>query len=342
MGQTRAPEGRLTTLLGDAVDAYLVHRRTSFRPNSAKASEQALRKFLLVVGNIQTRNLGPEHGERYQTWLLAKGYKPNSVNNYLSQVSQFGKWAAARRLLRPGAGPTATVRIKQVSLPPRLRIPASDFDRVLDLAPRPDVRILLAMGLYLFLRSGEVLERRVGDLDLDRDELRVYVRKSDVYDTMPICAELHDELERWLKIYAEDIGRPLRHDDYLIPAHRPTGFHDPRSEQHARYQPGRMICQPSRLIKDALNIAGYPIRDDDGKTTREGMHTLRRSGARAYYDELIRSGKVRDDILRMIMSMLHHRSIVVTERYLGLEGDRERRDIRIRGQRMFAPKEETE
>lgn len=336
----RPPRGlglhAMTSTLSEAVDAYVAYRRVAFKPNSAKASEQALRKFLLVVGNIQTRSLGPEHGERFQSHLMTRGYAPNSVNNYLSQVSQFSKWAAARRLLRPGSGPTATIRISKVALPPRLRIPASEFPRVLDSAERPDIRILLALGLYLFARSGEILERKVGDVSLERDEINVYVRKSNIYDVMPICLELHEELERWFAVYEADLGRPLRPDDYLVPAHRPTGWYD-LDRNSKRYNPGRMVCQPSRLIHSALTSAGYPVRDEKtGKTNREGVHTLRRSGARAYYDELIETGKVRDDVLRMIMALLHHRSVVVTERYLGLEADRERRDLRVRGQRMFS------
>ena len=52
----------------------------------------------------------------------------------------------------------------------------------------------------------------------------VYVRKSNIYDVMPICLELHEELERWFAVYEADLRR-LRPDDYLVPAHR-TGWYD--------------------------------------------------------------------------------------------------------------------
>ena len=44
---------------------------------------------------------------------------------------------------------------------------------------------------------------------------------------------------------------------------------------------------------------------------------------------------VRDDILRQVMAMLHHSSVSITEHYLGLEADREKR-LRLKGP-MFAP-----
>ena len=65
------------------------------------------------------------------------------------------------------------------------------------------------------------------------------------------------------------------------------------------------------------------------------MHTLRRSGARAYFEQLLEEGSIRDGVLRQIMAMLHHKSVLMTERYLGLDADREKRDVHLRGRRMF-------
>ena len=321
--------------LSDAIDSYLEHHRIAYSKATTRGTEQALRKFLTVVGNIQMRSLGPEHGERFQSWLVHKGYAANSINTYISGVSRFSTWAAARRMLRPGSGPMATTRYARVVPKARLRIPATDFPRVLDVAFRADVRMMLALGFYLFLRHSDMTGIRVGDVSLSEGEVRLVIRKTSGYDVMPICSELDAEIRRWYIVYQADLGRPLRREDFLIPAHlrvptwvvRETGL----------YNPTRPVHNSSRLIQRSLERAGYAVADEHGKTTREGMHTLRRSGARAYYEELLRNGGQRDDILRQVMAMLHHSSVSITEHYLGLEADREKRDLRLKGKPMFAP-----
>ena len=75
-----------------------------------------------------------------------------------------------------------------------------------------------------------------------------------------------------------------------------------------------------------LDRAGYPI-------AKEGGHTLRRSGARAYYDELCEDGY--DGALRRVQSMLDHSTTIVTEGYLGLGLDKEARNKALKGQPMF-------
>jgi integrase len=328
----------MTVLLSDCVDEWIAMRKVTYAKNTAKANEQALRRFLSVVGNLQMRHLGPEHGERYQSWMIAKGLAPNSVNNAMSSLAAFTSWCAARKYVSRGTTLTSTTRMLTAPVPPRLRIKARDFPRVLDACPRPDIRAMMALGFYLFLRAGEMRNLRVGDVDLDAGKVLVFQQKTQRYDEMPLCLELEQELRAWLTIYADDIREtagPLRHTHYLIPAHRSTGWWD-MEKMARRYQPDRPICQPTRFIHEVLEACGYPTRDANGKSNREGMHTLRRSGARAYYEEMVNSGAVRDDVLRQVMAMLHHKSVTVTERYLGLEADIEKRDIRLRGQRMFA------
>ena len=325
----------MSKLLSEAVDDFVAYRRVAFSPNTAKAADQGMRKFLLVIGNVQVRSLGPEHGERFQSWLISRGYKPNSVNNYMSVLATFSTWATARRYLPPSAGLTATVRVIATPAPPRLRIPAREMGRVLDACPRPDIRMMVALGFYLFLRASEMTNLKVGDVDLASGEVQVYVQKGKRYDRMPICWELDQELRSWLTIYATDVERNLLPGDYLVPSHRPTGWWD--ADRTTRcWRPSKPMCQPTRHIHAVLQACGYETRNQDGSSKREGMHTLRRSGARAYYDEMIATGSVRDDVLPQVMAMLHHRSVAVTEHYLGLEADREKRDLRLKGKRMFS------
>lgn len=324
-------------LLSDAIEEYLAYRLVTCSPNTARASGSSLRNFLLVVGNIRTKSLGPEHGERYQSWMAGKGYSPATINLWLGQLSQFSKWATARRMLRPGMHLTGTTRFVRDPKRPRMRVPQRDFARLLDAARRPDVRMLIALGLYLFLRAGEACRIRLSDVNLDAGTVQVFVQKTSMYDSMPICEELDGEIRRWLTSYAEDIRDkhgPLQPNHYLIPA-MPNGGWYLADLPLGRLDPTRPMQQPARFVNRTLVSAGYRITDENGKPTREGMHTLRRSGARAYFDAMLASGDIRDGVLRQVSAMLHHQSVTITERYLGLEADREKRDMHLRGRRMF-------
>jgi hypothetical protein len=50
----------------------------------------------------------------------------------------------------------------------------------------------------------------------------------------------------------------------------------------------------------------------------------------------VETGEVRDGVLRIVSSMLDHRSAQTTEGYLGLEADREKVASLLRGRQMFA------
>lgn len=330
----------MSKLLSDAIDDYTTYRRTAFKRGTALASEQSLRQFLAVTGNVQTRGLEPRHAEKFQTTMLIAGKKPATVNNRMSQLSAFSKWLVAHRQVP--AHFVGTVRMIPVPRTNKLRVPAHDFQRLLDTADRPDRRITMALGLFLFLRGGEMKTLRVGDVRLDEGLVDVVIHKTNGIDEMPICYELDQELRRWFVDYARDIGRPLRGSDFLIPAHRRFPGWLPRPEV-GNYQPEKMVLRPYHHVQSILDASGYPVMEA-GKKSGEGVHTLRRSGARALYDALVdgRLGdaSARDDALRQTMTMLHHSSVTITEGYIGLERDRQKRDKTIKGVR-FLPQAES-
>ena len=325
----------MSKLLSDAVDDYCRYRRTAFKPGTALASEQSLRQFLSIVGNVQTKTLMPRHAERFQTSMLTAGKKPATVNNRMSQLSAFNKWLVANRYTP--AQFTGTTRMIPVPRSTKLRVPVTDFRRLLDTADRPDRRITLALGLFLFLRGGEMQTLRVGDVRLDEGEVDVVIHKTNDADEMPIPYELDQELRRWFMEYSRDIGRALRSSDYLIPAHRRFPGWLPRPDV-GNYQPERMVLRPYHHVQQILEMAGYPVTEG-GKKSGEGVHTLRRSGARAMFDALV-EGRIgdpmaRDDALRQVMAALHHSSQTITEGYIGLERDRQKRNRTMKGVRFL-------
>jgi integrase len=100
------------------------------------------------------------------------------------------------------------------------------------------------------------------------------------------------------------------------------------------YYPDSPVSRPSRRVQAALEAIGMETRNTDGTSKREGSHTLRRSGARALFDQLTLDGGY-DHPLRIVQSMLHHASITQTEVYIGVTADKRTRDEIIRGKPMY-------
>lgn len=125
---------------------------------------------------------------------------------------------------------------------------------------------------------------RVGDVDLHTGLLAVTIAKTAEEDEMPMTMELQNELRRWLTTYASDLGQSIQPSMMLFPARTGPRFtysevegRSLRSTRPASWEPSRPTGAPSQVVQEALRKAGHP-------TKREGVHTIRRSVARAYFD----------------------------------------------------------
>lgn len=357
--------------LSDAIEEFIRHRKANdYADNTVKANTRSLNMLLVEVGNIQVRHFSSVHGDRFRAYLTGKGYKPNSVNLHLDAVSVFIKWAHTRGYLPRGSNPMVNVRRHKPDPDPRQIVEPEDFHRLLDAAHlietdafgRPVLsehggqtitvhgnahdRIIVALGLFLFLRQGEIRTLTVGGVNLDRGEMRVRSHKGKMWDVMPIDRYLAAELRRWLTWYAIDVA--IEHGSMqpgwlLVPRRKA-----PILRQHYGTGRGGQVVQrplgntiptlptaaPHRNVQRTLERFGVPIRDDDGKSLLEGVHTLRRSGARALFNHLTEQ-KGYDGALRQVASMLHHKSTATTERYLQISVDVKMRNDLIRGEDMF-------
>lgn len=331
-----------TVLLSDLVDEFEASLTSnSYSKNTVRNHTRAARELLAHVGNIQVRNVTDRHVDGFFAMRKARLLKPSSLNVELAALRALFKYATMRRYIPANADPTAHRRPFRVLQRERQRIPARDFGRLLDCADNPRDRVLLAIGLYLFLRASEIQQLHVADCDLQRGEMAVEVIKSSKFDPMPICEELDVELRRWLTFYTQHLDRPLRPDDYLVPARlRPQFVKGKMPGWNASMAKGTLELDPTRpagnmpaVVQRALLKFGLDVRDADDKSLSEGVHTLRRSGARALFDSLVQDGY--DGALRTVQSMLHHSTAATTERYLGVQLDKKRRDDIIRGRRMF-------
>lgn len=245
---------------------------------------------------------------------------PASVNMVHSSLSAFFKWCRMRRYMGVDNDPLLGMRYKRVPKKERRRLAIHEFPGLLDAAKDPRDRAACSLGLYLFLRSSEVASLRIRDLDLNTGTIGVTVHKTADYDVMPLSAELDRELRKWITYYQTECG-PLHKDWFLVPAKVQAGFGTHKLNPTAR------ISRPEDIVKTTVGRYGWE------DTHWQGFHLLRASGARAWFDEL--NDHTIDGALKIVQAHLHHTSVTMTERYLGLTADRAKRDRILKGESMF-------
>jgi integrase len=323
--------------LSDAIEDFL--RGMASQDYSKKSVRQyriVLNKFLTVNGNIWCHNITERHVTRHFE-VAARTRKPVSLGVDHSALSRFFEWCRHTRRMGVDTNPMYGRRKPTKVHRERNRIPADDFPRLLDLANESDPRdrALVAILIYTLIRDSEARDLRIRDLKLRTGDLSVRVFKTHLEDTMPICAELDQEMRRWL-IHYESVVGPLEPHYYLLPARDTYPIREKGKIVGRRpglYKPERPMLEAARVITPLLERSGFPTVAPDGSSLREGAHTLRRSGARALFDRLVADGY--DHGLRIVQSMLHHKNQAMTEHYIGVTADRRSRDQIIRGQIMY-------
>lgn len=308
--------------LSDAINLYLQDRRAKGAAKGTLRNQDRYLRYLLAdVGNINTRSLAPRHVDAF--WAAHPNLSPGSKNNARSALESFFKWCRARGHLARDADPLEGVKKFRVDERPRLLIPQSEFSTLIAEQKDPRYRIALALGLYTFAGVSEIGLLRWQD-DLGQ-RLQVYRPKTGMVDEKPICAELREELDRWRLAYAAKMGRPVEPSWYIVPGVVGGQYGPGRKRTPTNLNPVRRASLGS-MFTTILVRAGY-------YQPGEGGHTLRRSGARALYDQLTSVGH--DRAIRIVQAMLGHRSIANTEIYLRLSLDRKVRDDLLSGKKMF-------
>lgn len=310
--------------------------------------EVQIRKLKRTVGDIYCHNITTTH----ITQLLQKERRNSagSFNNTLRVLRSFFEFCRLHSYIPKNLDPVGGIRTQRVGNKVKRYVPASDFPALLDAAKSPRDRILLALGMYLLCRQSEIRYLTLDDVDLERGRILVtIVKKSTDQDLvqvlMPISSELEKELRDWLTIYATMAG-PLQPHWRLVPGtkmmtqrrpHLATGGFSPVPKDQWMSTrvilPENKVDKPEKIAQYALEAIGYSSRGADGKSLYLGMHTLRRSSARAMYDRLSEGGY--DGAIRMVQSFLNHKSIQMTELYIGLTLDDKKRDEMFRGRDMF-------
>lgn len=317
--------------LSDAIDGYMAHLEAKGRTrNTIKNHRQPLNKALEVWGNIYVASITPQH---IDSLFAAGGWGASTRNLYLSMLrGGFFAWCRRFKYLPRHYDPTDGWDNARVERRPKLWIGPEEFANLLEVCDNPRDRAVIALGLFTFCRGSEISSLTIGDLDFDNHYVRIHRHKTKEWDELPMSKELEDELSRWLAEYRRQAGS-LQNGWYLVPARsalpmafdfdlkklQPTG-------QPARLKPTTQLGKPYDCVKRALARIGH---DEKGN----GAHVLRRSGARALFQRLRVEGY--DSALRRTSAMLGHKSVTVTEVYLGLELEKQQRNELIAGKVMF-------
>lgn len=319
--------------LSNAVDAYILSRETAgYAPNTIRNNRSHLWALIDTVGDIPVTHITIPTMEK--AWrALGEGRSNATLIQHLATYNKFFSWCAGRNIVgTTWPNPCKDIRSPKTQKRERFRVPVTDFNHLLDCAYDPRDRGILAIAITLMLRQSEIATLTVGDVNLADGEITVVIHKTNTSDTMPIPAELDTELRRWLTHYTNKVG-PLADDMYLFPSRWIEKFQKDHlgrfvfDEESHYYRPYNHATRIEDVATKAMTAAGYTL----GKW--EGMHTLRRSAARALFDRLVDDGY--DGAIRMVQAMLHHSTITTTEKYIGLTLDKKRRDDILRGQTMY-------
>lgn len=314
---------KITPALTVALEEYLELRQTYAAKTTMVNDRALLRKFCREIGDMQVHQLTPRKVELWAAKEAAR-QKASSYNKELTRVRGFLAFCTRRGWL--DTDPLGEVRPRTVMKKEHLRLSPAELLELPRHADNLRDQTLIVLANNTALRAAEITALRIRDVDLANLSLKVTVTKSSLQDVMPITAELAAALREWLAHYAGKHG-PLAPDWYLLPA-RGTGrdrwIKGERHHIHGDLRPDQPILKPAILIQRALRAAGHVIEPG------EGIHTIRRSVARAFFDHNVQRGY--DAALRATSALLHHSSTQVTEVYLGLRSEKLHRDEVLRGQ----------
>lgn len=319
--------------LSDAIDDFILFRRSmDLAKATLRADESTLRQFMAQTGNIWVHSISTTHVAHFFT-EGARTRQPQSQRNDHARLQVFFEWARKTGRMPRDHDPLYGRRVPRAAKKERRRVPVAKFPALLDAAGDRDPRdrVAIALLLYTLGRDSEISDLRIRDVALDSGYIHMRIHKTREEDLMPICAELDQELRHWLTFYSQQVGF-LEPGHVLVPSRQTSPIYDNGrivgATTHS-YVPTKQAVQLAKIAKPALTAIGFM----DNNTDREGAHTIRRSGARALFDQLAANGY--DRALRLVQSMLHHASIGTTEKYIGVTADRRSRDEIIRGQVLF-------
>lgn len=291
---------------------------------SAVAGERA--GFIPTVQKIKgpRPTVGQIDNECVDRHLAAHTGGSGSRANKIESLRLYLRWAENRGLLRPGFTADKLLegyKGRRGQRQPKYYIPVEDFPALLALAHNERDRAVLAIALYTLARQGEIGMLTLKEVDFSRKIIKIYREKRKRWTETAMAPELQAELTQWLKVYAymqgyEDYRGMMReHPDWLLVPARRTW-----NGGGWKLQPDVQISAMERIVKTALTDMGVTVTEDglSVKHKGEGMHTIRRSGARALFARLVEKVGY-EGALTFVQALLDHETQEMTLKYIGMD-----------------------
>ena len=312
-------------LLSEGINLYLSSRKEQgFAEGTLKANRQILWKIFDISGEMDLKDFTVLTLDEVYRVESERNLSVSTMNSIRSTMGAFSKWCRARGYMYTDQDPCADRRYRKRPGKVWPQLPLSKFPALLDAAGSWHFRdrAFVAICMYTLCRASEVTYLKIKDVDLDTGFLNMTIKKTGDADRMPMSKELQRELRRYFQAWQEAIGEPLQPGWFLVPTGRVTSCvtkDDPRPRsEYYELLPSRPMSNPQVVVKRALAGVGWEF------TGWDGIHVIRKSSARGVYDELVARGY--DGAMRRVQTYLHHKSVTMTEHYLGLTLDREMRD----------------
>jgi len=325
-----------STRLSDAINDYLAQRKIEGYAKSTLNNQRViLDRTLKVIGNLLLHNITDLHIREVMA-VAGQTRSARTRTNDHACLRQFFNWAAETKRMPKHSNPMAGSRPPRYSVEERRRVPVGQFPALMDSAKHPRDRMLIVLAIYLLARSVEITGIRLKDVRLDQGVIRITVAKKSngqvVTDDMAIPKKLDAELRAYLQWYSSEFPE-MNPEWFLVPGISGPRFVSRYERTYGQMIPWRRFRRPSAVINRCLASIGFAVRDEDGASLHEGMHTLRRSAARALFDVLVKKGY--DGALRRVQAMLHHKNASMTEHYIGIDLDRQQRNADMMGAEVY-------
>lgn len=302
--------------------------------NTIRVYTLYLHKLAMACGNCPVDAISPGHVTAFFGSLPSQPVR----NLALPAVRGFMAWAVRVGYLsdsaaRAAVGPRTA---KRTGRRPKHYIPVDQFGAALASAgdTHPLDRAVIALALYTLCRQSELSALQLKHVDLAGRSLTVWRQKRQRWTQVVIPPDLYRELANWLMWLAnhtgcEGVTGMLReHPDWHVIPHHRRG-------QAVTIDPGRSATRLEFVVKRVLD--GLGVASENGRSVRhlgEGMHAIRRSGARALLDHLEGvAGK--DRALNMVTKALDHDDPSQTLRYIDMDVDKQRLDNYLRTNPMY-------
>lgn len=319
--------GALT--LNEALESYEHAKAGSYSPATWRAIDGCLERLRTAL----VRELGPNVYLDQITERVMSDYfnrlrgkvAPASFNNYRQYSRAFFGYCRGEDWIP--RDPMRHVDPQKPKRKIRLVLSATEMLLMLEQA-EPRDRIAMALGMNTALRAQDIMRLTVGNVDLQSGYITAWIEKTDSEESLPITEELATELLSWLNHYAMVMNvtvSALPNEWRLIPPIQSFAARLTTTGGQVRgwtYRTDGRIRHPEEIIHRGLRGIGH-------ETKGQGLHTLRRSAARAVMELAEADGD--GNPIRIAQALLGHKNQSTTEGYLGVSPERKRRDGIMRG-----------